>query len=300
MAMRNLIRKSTPKFIIEIFRGFKKYRKRNSLLKAEIEGLGLSQSQIEDQLRACGIEEGSTLLVHASLSKIGPVKGGSLTVVNALLSVIGPKGNLLMPSSPVSALQLDYVSQDPVFDVLNTPSKMGAISETFRTMPGVLRSLHPTEPVCAFGPEAEFLTNGHFNQLTPYNADSPFRRLYDLKGEILYLGVRLDNAGTNLHTLEDALDFHYPVYHSKSFSLKVIDANNQVHLVSTKVHNPDFSRRRKCDALIPLFLQANVAKEITIGSAPSLLFDGAKMFSFMKDAFINNRVTMYTPNGEEI
>ena len=300
MAMRNIIRKSTPKFIIEIFRGLKKYIKRNSLLKAEKEGLGLSQSQIEDQLRACGIEEGATLLVHASLSKIGPVQGGALTVVNALLSVLGPKGNLLMPSSPVSGLQLDYVSQDPVFDVLNTPSKMGAISEVFRTMPGVLRSLHPTEPICAMGPDADFLTKGHFNQLTPYNADSPFRRLYELKGEILYLGVSLDYAGTNLHTLEDALDFPYPVYLSKSFSLKVLDANNQAHWVTTKVHNPDFSRRRKCDALIPLFLQANVAQEITIGSAPSLLFDGDKMFSFMKDAFVNNRVTMYTPNGEEL
>jgi len=300
MAMRNIIRKITPKFIIEIFRGFKKYRTRNTLLKAEKDGAGLSQSELENQLKACGIKEGSTLLVHASLSKIGPVQGGALTVVNALLSVLGTKGNLLMPSSPVSGLQLDYVFQNPVFDVKNTPSKMGAISEVFRTMPGVLRSLHPTEPICAVGPDADFLTDGHFNQLTPYNADSPFNRLYELNGKILYLGVSLDNAGTNLHTLEDAVDFPYPVYHSKSFRLEVIDANNQAHWMTTKVHNPDFSRRRKCDALIPLFLQANVAKEITIGSAPSLLFEGGKMFSLMQEAFINNRVTMYTPNGEEL
>jgi len=300
MAMRNIIRKITPKFIIEIFRGLKKYIKRNSLLKAEKGGLGLSQSELENQLRACGIKEGATLLVHASLSKIGPVQGGALTVVNALVSVLGPKGNLLMPSSPVSGLQLEYVSQNPVFDVRNTPSKMGAISEVFRTMPGVLRSLHPTEPVCAVGPNADFLTKDHFNQLTPYNAGSPFRRLYELQGKILYLGVSLDNAGTNLHTLEDAVDFPFPVYYDESFKLKVIDVNNQAHWMTTKVHNPDFSRRRKCDALIPLFLQANVAKEITIGSAPSLLFDGEKMFSFMQEAFINNRVTMYTPNGEKL
>ena len=300
MAMRNIIRKITPKFIIEIFRGFKRYRKRNSLLKAEKEGTGLSQSELENQLRACGIQEGATLLVHASLSKIGPVQGGAHTVVSALLSVLGPKGNLLMPSSPVSGLQLDYVSQNPVFDLRNTPSRMGAISEVFRTLPGVLRSLHPTEPVCAVGPDADFLTNGHFNQLTPYNAGSPFSRLYELNGKILYLGVSLDNAGTNLHTLEDAVDFPYPVYHDELFKLKVIDVNNQAHWMTTKVHNPDFSRRRKCDALIPLFLQANVAREITIGSASSLLFDGDKMFSFMQDAFINNRVTMYTPNGEKL
>ena len=110
MAMRNIIRKITPKFIIEIFRGFKRYRKRNSLLKAEKEGTGLSQSELENQLRACGIQEGATLLVHASLSKIGPVQGGAHTVVSALLSVLGPKGNLLMPSSPVSGLQLEFES----------------------------------------------------------------------------------------------------------------------------------------------------------------------------------------------
>ena len=84
--------------------------------------------------------------------------------------------------------ELNYIQNTPFFDVLNSPSKTGAITECFRKMKGVVRSLHPTEPVSAFGPLAEYFTRDHFNQLTPYNKNSPFYRVGEKQGKIFYVG----------------------------------------------------------------------------------------------------------------
>jgi len=234
------------------------------------------------------------------MSKMGYLENGPSTFIESLKEAVGPKGNILMPSSPVDKLQLDYISENRIFDVLNTPSKMGSVSETFRKMDHVIRSTHPTEPVCAFGPDAEHFTNGHFGKETPYGETSPWHRLMEKKGKILYVGVTLINAGTHLHVLEDLIDFKYPVYSDQTFDIEVINHLGLTQNVKTKVHNPEFSKRRKCDELIPQFKEDNVLKEVRLGQAQCLLLDANVMLSSMLKAYKNKGVTMYTPHGEKI
>jgi aminoglycoside 3-N-acetyltransferase len=194
---------------------------------------------------------------------------------------------------------LDYIRQQIVFDVKNTPSKLGAITEYFRSMPNVRRSVHPTEPVAALGKFASYFTDGHLGALTPYNRDSPFYRLTEKNGKILYIGVTLSNAGTSLHLLEDAVDFHFPVYFPKVFEVDVIDENDVLHRVQTKVHHPEMSVRRRCDELLPHFEKDGIAQKIQIGKAETWLFDAKKMLDWMIHSYQRSGVTMYTPNGKE-
>src|SRR5881397_1311983 len=42
-----------------------------------------------------------------------------------------------------------YVQKNPKFDLRRTPSKVGPLTEVFRPLPSVVRSLHPTHPVAA-------------------------------------------------------------------------------------------------------------------------------------------------------
>lgn len=82
-----------------------------------------------------------------------------------------------MPSFPMTGSMVDYLEKGEVFDVRRTPSRVGAITEVFRTWPQVLRSLHPTNPVCAWGRDAGRLLQGHEKSLTPYGSETPYGRL---------------------------------------------------------------------------------------------------------------------------
>jgi aminoglycoside 3-N-acetyltransferase len=297
-ALKNFIRSLVPTKILNAYREKKKEKQRKELKQQADRGEAATFDQLLADIRNCGIKPGDSVLVHSSFSKIGFVEGGPKTFVDALLQAVGESGNLLMPSSPNAGYQLDYIRNLTLFDVQNDPSRMGAITEYFRTLPGVLRSESPTEPVCCFGPKADWFTNGHLGEETPYTQNSPFARLAEAKGKILYVGVTLDNAGTSLHVLEDAVpDFKFPVYYPEVFPVSVRRTNGEVVAVSVKVHNPEQSAKRKCDGLLPLFEGKGVMKRSTIGKAKTLVFDASKMLETMIGEYQENGVTMYTPQG---
>jgi len=81
--------------------------------------------------------------VHTSLRSLGKVPGGAETVVRGLLYALGENGTLLTPALSYASVGVN----NPVFDVLHTPSCVGALPEYFRTRPGTIRSVHPTHSV---------------------------------------------------------------------------------------------------------------------------------------------------------
>ena len=288
-----------PNFLKEIFRSLKRKKRQATLLNQQQSGQGFTQEELKESLLSAGIQPGDHLMVHASLSKMGFIEGGADTVVEVLKEMVGAEGLILMPTSPIARLQLDYVSANPLFDVLATPSAMGKVSEVFRTSDGVVRSYHPTEPVAAWGAQAYEYIKDHTNKNTPYHWDSPYGKLIQHGGKILYIGVTLDNAGTHLHTLEDAIDVGVPVYYAQEFRLPVHDYEGKELIITTKVHNPEYSKKRRCDELLPMFLREGVYREVYIGKAKTLVFDAKKMFDVMVSAFTERGVTMYNPNGNK-
>ena len=301
MSLKDKLRKNTPVALLNLYRAYKKAKVNKSLKKQKELGKSWTKIDLLNHLKAMGVKEGDNLLVHSSLSKIGHVSGGPVTVIEALIECVGKNGNLLMPNSPNASLQLDYVKNLDVFDVQKSKSALGAITECFRNWPGTKRSLHPTEPVSCLGPKAEYFTSNHYKDLTPYADNSPWMKFAKEGGKILYIGVTLDNAGTSLHCLEDAIDeFKYPVYYKDAFKVSLIDDKGEKMEMITKVHNPVFSAHRKCDGLIPGFVRNEVAFKLTFGNAPTLVFDSSKMLDYMIEEYQSKGVTMYTPNGETI
>jgi aminoglycoside 3-N-acetyltransferase len=167
------------------------------------------------QLATLGLPAGATVIVHASLSRLGWVAGGAQAVVTALLQAIGPDGTLVMPTH---SRQLTEPSdwgnpavpqswweairaETPAFDPRTTPTYfMGAVVECFRHFPGVRRSLHPTVSFAACGPDAERITAGHTLD-DGLGEGSPLARLYEADAWVLLLGVGHDN-NTSLHLAE--------------------------------------------------------------------------------------------------
>ncbi len=287
-----------PKSLLTIYRSWVRSKKRKHLTSQMKKGVALDKENLINDFRSMGLNAGDVLMVHSSLSSIGYVEGGASTVVKALIEVLGPSGHLLMPSAPNASYQLDYIRTNTCFDVLQTPSALGAVTECFRKWPGVIRSAHPTEPVCCFGPNASWFVESHFGQPTPYNNFSPFRKVIEAKGKVLYVGVTLANAGTHLHTLEDAVEnFKFSVYYPQEFEVSVIFPDGSTKKMLTKVHDPTQSKERRCDELIPIFEKEGALQRVKVGNAQCLLVDASLMFETMLKDYNERGVTMYTPVG---
>jgi aminoglycoside 3-N-acetyltransferase len=296
--MRKVLRHILPQALIDLYKKNKRQtgqKQREELIKNK---QVVTEEAITDALKKAGIKTGDAVMVHSALSKIGYVENGANALIDALLNVVGTDGTLIMPAFPAVGYNYDYLKSDPVFDLNHTPSKMGIVTETFRKRSGAVRSLHPTDSVSAFGKQAEYLVKDHFGKLTPYNQFSPFYRLSELNGKILMIGVKLDSL-TNLHTLEDAVpDFKFPVYHDTLFTARLIDASGKELSMQTKAHNPVYSKKRQCNALMPHFEKSGFLKHFKLGLADCMLIEAGTMHQWMLENYKTQGITMYTPNGQ--
>lgn len=97
-------------------------------------------------LRDLGLQKGDTVLVHSSAEAMAQTGLSAAQTIRLLEEAILPGGLLLMPSFPFGNDFYGYLRTLQGFDVRRTPSRMGMITEVFRRMPNVWRSLHPTHP----------------------------------------------------------------------------------------------------------------------------------------------------------
>ena len=161
----------------------------------------VKRSDIVSGLKNLGIVGGEILFVHSSLSAFGHVDGGDAGVANALLESVGKDGTVVVPTFG------DYFqSKTKVWDPVNTPSRMGRISEHFRTMPNAIRSLHAIHPVSAVGAMAREVVGDEHE--TDFDLDSPFHRLITWGARIILLGVGW-NVCTMFHVAEERLEVPY-------------------------------------------------------------------------------------------
>ncbi|MBO4254605.1 aminoglycoside N(3)-acetyltransferase [Streptomyces griseorubiginosus] len=166
----------------------------------------LGRTELAAHWRELGIRPGDTLLVHASLRALGPVRGGARAVADSLLDVLGADGTLVVytqtpdntdpsrwpvtrgyavPASEWPRLRASL----PAFDPARTPSfGVGVLPEEVRTRPGALRSGHPQSSFAALGPAAARITAGHALDCH-LGEESPLARLEELEARILLLGV---------------------------------------------------------------------------------------------------------------
>lgn len=166
-------------------------------------------------LHNLGVEAGQTVLVHGSLSALGWVCGGAPAVVDALKRVVGETGTVVMPTHspgnrdpsnmenpPVPESWYDTIREEmPPYRPAVTPTQgMGAIPECFRNYPEVRRSAHPQHSFAAWGADAAFVTEDHAYNYS-LGEQSPLARIYDLNGDILYLGTT-HATSTSLHLAE--------------------------------------------------------------------------------------------------
>lgn len=175
-----------------------------------------NKTRICDHLTDLGVLEGDSLLVHSSLNSIGRFQDRAAILVEAFLQVLGPSGTLLMP-----ALSYENVTTKlPVFDQRQTPSCVGGLTEFFRKMLGVQRSIHPTHSVCSAGKNTKLLLDRHRLDQTPCGPNSPFKKLQEVNGKILFLGCGVP-PNTSMHAIEELTPPEYLFGNRVEYSISI-------------------------------------------------------------------------------
>ncbi len=163
-------------------------------------------------LARLGVAPGDSLMVHASLRRLGPTANGADTLLDALDLAVGPNGTLMMVLGAV--IEHEWVNEHPEherpalladatpYDPLTAPAigEVGYLAEAFRVRPGTLVTDNPSGRFAARGHLAErFLKDAPWDDY--YGPDSPLHRFCRADGKVLRIAANPDTT-TVLHYAE--------------------------------------------------------------------------------------------------
>jgi aminoglycoside 3-N-acetyltransferase len=279
---------------------------RRGLKEAQADAIPQSQAELEADLRNLGVRTGRDLLIHSSMSKIGPVQGGAETVIRALQAAAGPDATLIMPAYPIPSTMVQWMRDPAPFHLCDSPSRMGILTEVFRKMPDVLRSAHPSHSVAALGPTAAAYTAEHHKVATPCGAGSPFLVHTERGGDILCIGTGVGKI-TSYHVVEDHLDdFPLPVYQDERMAKLVVFADGRHERIEILVGDARISPWR-VDNFKPKEIEFlahlrgyGACKEGKIGDAASHLIDAAQFHAMMVDLARKGITIYHRPKFERL
>ncbi len=208
--------------------------------------------KLQSDLAALGIRNGDTVMMHSSYKSMG-VSIPPQDFFRGFLELLGREGTLVLPALSYASVTYDQ----PFFDREKTPSCVGFLSEFFRTeVAGVRRSLHATHSCTAIGRQADFLLNGHENDLTPVGKNSPITKLPQAEGNILMLGCSLDH-NTALHGVEEMGGAPYIFDPAKSIRYTLKDGDRTLHQTAQRhdFHKADCDYEQKYARILDLLTE---------------------------------------------
>jgi aminoglycoside 3-N-acetyltransferase len=164
----------------------------------------ISAAEIAAALGDLDIAPDDTMFVHSGLRGALRVEGGSAqekvdTVLSGLADTV-PEGVLVMPTFTYS------FCNDEEFDVEETPSTVGVLSERFRRLPGVRRTADPIFSSAVRGamPERLFAVG----DVDCFGEDSLFGLLREARAKIVFFGAGFEFC-TFVHHVEQRLAVPY-------------------------------------------------------------------------------------------
>ncbi|GGS14973.1 AAC(3) family N-acetyltransferase [Deinococcus knuensis] len=153
----------------------------------------VTPAELDEGLRALGLDGSQHVIVHASLKSFGTLDGGARTVVDALAA---RTATLVAPAFTYSTLLSRPTSTTHArFHRDSRVSRdIGRVSQEIVDRAAALRSFHPTLSFIALGSEAARITEAQ-SLSSPYQ---PVGALYDLNGYALLMGVDF-GSNTSVH-----------------------------------------------------------------------------------------------------
>lgn len=232
-----------------------------------------TREHLKRQLGEAGLRSTDTILIHSSMKAIGDVEGGADTVLDAWMEYFG-QGLLLLPTHTWAQMKEGH----SVYDPASEESCVGLLTNLFRRRPGVMRSLHPTHSVAAYGRDAAAYVAGEENCNTPCTPGGCYDRLRQAGGKILLVGVGHER-NTFIHSVEEVLNVPNRLTDLPQLFWVVLPDGSRKPVYMRKHYNPiqphiseDFVKLEQA------FYDTGVAWKVKFGDADCILCDAAGIF----------------------
>ncbi|MCX8183982.1 MAG: AAC(3) family N-acetyltransferase [Crenarchaeota archaeon] len=231
-----------------------------------------TREEIVKDLVKIGVEKGDILLVHSSLSSIGYVAGGAETLIDALLESVGEEGTIVVPT--ITGQIFDSPENPPSYSK-DKPCWTGAVPETLRKRGEACRSRHPTHSVAAIGKMARRIVEGHEEAKTPCGKNTPYLKIAELGGKILFIGVSLE-SNTSFHTVEELAKLYYHLQPEPTCCKIEADEG----FIEKRFFLHAYGTPRAFSEKEEELAKQGIARTGYIGRARSILIDAEKLIKF--------------------
>jgi len=233
---------------------------------------GLYLNDFRDSLQQMGIRRGQTLLIHSDMAAFGKPIRDKKRLMNSIIEMfkdlVGETGTIVMPTFTYS------FCKGQEYDVNESRSTVGALTEFFRKTEGVVRTIHPLFSVAIWGGNKEFLKNVSHDS---FGIDSIFDKIKKINSKMVAFGSTFSQSFTFIHHIEQI--HGVPHRFIKTFegiirngkSKKKSNADYYVRYLDKNV-NPNF------DNFETYLLSKQLMEKRYIGNASILVVDTKTIF----------------------
>ncbi len=256
----------------------------------------MKKSDLVSALHNNGIIRGTKLLLHSSYKSID-FEGAPEEVCQSFMEAVGDEGLLVMPAHSMNFK--NHPKAKGPYNPGRSPSTTGAITESFRKMPRVARSLHPSHSVAAWGTGARELVKGH-EKVDAEGAGSPLEKFSQMESTILLMGCSIQSA-TIMHVAEWLAEVPYLKEHydpTWGYEAEYIDEEDG------KIKPYSYKTVPGCSAgfvnAIPWLKEAGFFKELSLNKELSFLIDAKGLVRVVTEKLKQSPYALLTTDEEHI
>ncbi len=238
----------------------------------ESEGARLYPADFVKGLRDIGVVEGDVVFVHSDITVFGKLATKDRQVllgglVEALKQSVGEAGSIVMPTFTYSFCEGES------YNLRESPSTTGVLTEYFRRGPGVVRSDHPIFSVACWGKKTRELVEVGTDS---FDDHSVFGILHGIDGKIVFLGAPFQSC-TFLHHVEQGESV--PYRYMKTFTGIITDGSETRKASSTFfVRDLEFDARLDGLGLDRHLTETGMMRRSSVGGGTVMAISAADLF----------------------
>ena len=240
------------------------------------------KEDIIEALKEAGIQKGDTIFVHSDLKSFGKINSEIRrdefleSFYRALLETVGKEGNIIMPTFTYSFCKKEF------YDPMTTPSTVGILTEFFRKLEGVRRSIDPIFSVAAIGPDKDFFTYVGTNC---FGEKSIFEKIFNKNSKIIFLGETFDI--TYMHFVEQK--YNVPYRFIKKFNGKIkLNGELKDYTFDYNVRPLDKEVNYNLEGIANFFEKQSILSISKLGNSKIRVVNAIDAFNEITKGFKNN------------